>query len=664
MSDNAAKNPSDNGQEERPMDIPEEGAPHLEATDSDSNESEESAEAPAAAPTFTPFERRGAAPQVKGDKRFLYYADVGKDFHLESDRTLAERNLDNFIIQRRETQEKATQCCSSFSSSIKQKKCTCISKFSALLAQEYQENGHTATLDKWCPLLEPLVRLVKELKVAATADATDDRRMGPETLVHLLEVAHPFSKGVKGNSVMDYVIDFGGKKIILCHTFFWDLGGHIEGKPGPDKFLKLFLNTNRMQKKLFGDNWQSYFRLVVLPKANTLVISGFFLDICIEQKKIPSFDHKDKKTCISKLEILTMMAEEIKMNNKNEPIQESEKSCIHKWLTPCKLWIEEWRKAHFLVVAHPNMESFPSIPDSEVKVVFNLHGKPATDDIPHFGNAGTVSLEGFVDMLQAINIGSVEQRTTRTRMLRIEANEGYGDCLARTLLYFPEEGNAMLALAHHLLIPNANDLPVQAFMGKVAESCQALLPPTTDGNNVEYNARGWADLLVSTRVRLLGDFSEPYDHLAQVPHSIDTGTINRLTPLGIRVFSCTIPLSKCGAWLRVFPDGSADKTLGKMVFVPFGTMYIQPIATVHSGGYRFSFNGNRRVQMLVYLVPKTLSKEQIAAARMGDRYRRKYFHALVSANPTEGNVYKLAEGGTNPQTKRPIMDRVCQVMGY
>ncbi len=644
---------------------------------------------------FFQFVRRGPPKNKKlaPHKKQWYFADIGKKPFDLSVRDMVMRNLDNFLNLRPaqlDASKPEDHCCFGYKDGCGKKICTCGALFAQRLRDE-RTGGATdqQIVDKWVPLLEPLAVFEKQMnrhcpkkKRAKNENAVGEKIMSIEVLFHLMELAHPFSPGDKGNAVMDYIFPLGDEQVWFCHSFLWEFCGYYAPSRGVAAcFMRTFLKTDNKNEEILDNNFQSYFRVVVLPKANYRQVVGWILRYCAELQYYPIFikdkdeeaTEKEANTYIKKSTVFNLMTEAaVKLSNDEAAIRQENKSASKKWWSPAKQWYGQWRSLDFFIVADPEMEAFEAL-DGGVLVVYYLNNLPVYGEVRHFGNAGTVSLNQYVPMLNALNLQSLENEAGWSSKLEFEQNGGYERVIRRTLLSFSMEGNPMRRLADKLKVTGLDDQTFNGFMRLAAQSCEALMPPLFEDD--EYMVFGTADLLVSIRENYKMDFEKEIDegtmlHLAQTPHSMDEATLARLSGAGIRAYSCTIPLSKDGAWLRVYPEGAdsvgAD-AFGQMVFIPHGTMYMQPAATIHGGGFRFSFNGNRRVQLLLFFVPPNLSEEATAQALMDVRYTRKYFPELSGAQyPEEDGVYNLLDSIVHPSDKKQteLFEKACKIMGY
>lgn len=640
---------------------------------------------------FPPFPRRDPRKTLAPHKKLWYFPDIGENPYTTMDEELIiTRNLDNFLNHRpvdNDASKPKDHCCFGFKDACVKKICTCGALFAQRLRNERAGGAsNQAIVDKWVPRLTPFARLMKKIDRHAprstrngVVNAAGDDIMSIEVLFHLLELGHPFSPPDKGNPVMDYIMQFGDeededKEVWVCHTFLWEFGGHVDGKQGPKMFMKTFLKTEERREEILDNNFQTYFREVCLLKANLRQLVKWILANSVEEGRLRVYGDLEKEGTKNIVAFQKMTANGVKLSNDTVTIRSDKKTAMKSWWVPVKNWYMEWRSNGCLIVAAPGMDcTIRTSEDSEVYSVFLLSNTPATTDgVMHWGNAGTVSVADFRPILKALNMGSLEQETTWVRNLVGVPDQGYGRVIQRTLLNFDPDGNAIRLLADHLRVRDLDGRKLDDFMDFAAASCEDLMPESVPGQP-KYHYYGWADLLVSHREEYMQVKPKEMPHLAQVPHTWDKVTLDRLSAKGIRAFSCTIPLSKDGAWLRVYPHGEGTQLqggkhpFGAMVFIPYGTMYMQPAATVHGGGFRFSFNGNRRVQLIVFFVPDNLSEEQVREAQLGTAYTRRYFPDLArSEDPVQDGVYNLGKVQADPRTedKEPFFKKACEVMGY
>ncbi len=320
------ENPTDNQNPPEPVLAHNQDAG--DGNESDGNESDVS--------DFENFTRR------KKDKRSskdCTCSDIGKNIMGLSDREWAKRNLQNLIFHRKDNQK-----CMKYAEGISFKKCGCVAEFSASLKTEYRDvhnKDNKAMIKKWVPRLLPFCGAIKQIN----RDPTNI-----ETLFHLLEIAHPFSKEDTGNAVPQFVVDFGDTESPwFCFSAVWEFGGHKEGKKQPRSFLRYFLHTHGIGKE--KPNLQGYFRYVIFPNANRRVLFQFAIQHCIGLGKIIAFDLKDDG--IKKSQLLELICTDVKLHNKEKAIPEENKASASKWWNPVKTWIAQWKADDFLVVAHP-----------------------------------------------------------------------------------------------------------------------------------------------------------------------------------------------------------------------------------------------------------------------------------------------------------------------
>ena len=80
---------------------------------------------------------------------------------------------------------------------------------------------------------------------------------------------------------------------------------------------------------------------------------------------------------------------------------------------------------------------------------------------------------------------------------------------------------------------------------------------------------------------------------------------------GIFPFIATQPLTREGSFLRVHPridDSDAATFVGKMVFIPHGSVFLFPGTLAHGGGYRTGPRGNLRMHYVFFLISEGVSR--------------------------------------------------------
>ena len=153
------------------------------------------------------------------------------------------------------------------------------------------------------------------------------------------------------------------------------------------------------------------------------------------------------------------------------------------------------------------------------------------------------------------------------------------------------------------------ELTLSLFVTDLRETCHALLPwEKRKSKEVQCDLVMTAAYMESTYTAAGYTLSLQLSNLILKPD-----LLLNLLDLGIQVFIATHPVTEEGAHLRVhekFDEEDEHSLQGKVVFIPGGHVFIQPATMVHADGFRTGQLGNPRLRYLVFLIPKTLQKEQ------------------------------------------------------
>jgi hypothetical protein len=124
-----------------------------------------------------------------------------------------------------------------------------------LMRSKIDVRGKEATQEKWGRKLLPWVAVVMGI-------ARQPRAL--ESLFSMMEMAHLYTKGDKGNSTPDLMVNLGdGEYFPMCINSMAQLLGILAGRDIIHAFLQAFLVNDQVS---LADHLQKYVCLLVMPK--------------------------------------------------------------------------------------------------------------------------------------------------------------------------------------------------------------------------------------------------------------------------------------------------------------------------------------------------------------------------------------------------------------
>lgn len=618
-----------------------------------------------------------AIPDGDTRKRKTYQEDF-------TARQIAERNLQNLLRSKHRSghscfvlQEKGRNL---------KKDCRCVANLAGRLQEEEQETSNRIVAEKWIPRFEEFAWFLLEIH-------KDPDNENHNSLMAWLEIAHPFCLDGKQNSNVDWMVDLNGENIHFCLSSVWEFKGFHQGRHDTYLFMKTFILSEAFKKRPKEEDYSdeddedgdedgedadqdgedketpNYFRDIALPNANKRKILSWCMKKCIKSGRICVFaarkfqETKKNKEAIKKY-YREMEKDGLVLNNKREPMDPEDEQRTQRHWRPVVTLIHQWNSEKFLVIAHPNMHRLDrTVPPLLAVVLFQLHGGSVVTDIEHVGNAGTASLVFYGPELRKLSHDGFRNRKFYASSFPAATNESV---VLQSDLGVHQE-NPLQVLATYLLgMPDAHPPSLNDCFQHIVSCCKFLIP---EDKRPSPDAVIWseANVLLSARK----DYKQTKNHFAQSPYMVKEEVLKSLKDVSIVSYVVTIPLTEDGCWLHVFPNGFTEdgerSDTGQMVYVPFGSMFLQPITTIHGGGFRTSFNGNRRIQMLLHFVPAELSTDQTRAI-LSQPFEKKYFGSTETETgirmiQVESASYQLNNGKKHAGADK-IFHTFCTEFGY
>ena len=459
-------------------------------------------------------------------------------------------------------------CCKVHEKGIRPVQCKCLSRIAAVIRQDViVDNGGVdfpAKLAKWTQWKATFIFFARLMRVVAAEPEMTS------TLVQFLhEMNHAIHRNLSINQIKAYVVPTPAGPLMMDLNGIFELGGHNHKKKY-SMFSRTFLTTASPGLR---PPMKAYILEVVFPRQTNLNV---FLD-CVDFAVARNVATDNLR---SQLIVEHQKAGAYYLTNPanydyygGNKVPQDQNSTIPTCINFLK------QMGNFLVIAHP------AFGDAAATVLFPTHGRPS----PIGENPALIS--GNVGVIPVVVSDWTSLLVSLQAKVQWDGSLHNGRICPVNL-----EDDGLQVLLQELGATADPDSLVR-LNDTVLRGCLSLLPRNPQPGN---------DVLKLVAEGIVLPFPNlPFEFRNHNPHRSHDYLLGQLEAHGVVSFFGVMPLQREGKFVMIYPNLGTDvDNLGKLVFVPLGSILLIPMQLYWGDKIRTSLAGNPSILLRIFILPE------------------------------------------------------------